>query len=205
MLTDDSDVQARQRGLLAMDKTVGMQVFGRLLRSDRIQTVVADIDWQKLYPLLALTPAASMIAAMAPVKKTQEVALDAEDLQFKARWQSMDAHQRPAALLAYLRLQLARALHLELQDIDVAQPLINTGMDSLMAVGFRQRIQQVTGLEIPVVLVLGGASLETLATRLSTGAATEPATEASKTGSTAERDGLVSPQEDTEAIFEGVL
>lgn len=209
MLTDDSDVQARQRGLLAMDKTVGMQVFGRLLRSDRLQTVVADIDWQSLHPLLALTRAASLVTAMAPVKKMQEMALDAEDLQFKARWQSMAAKQRPTALLAYLRQQLARALHLELQDVDVAQPLINTGMDSLMAVGFRQRIQQVTGLEIPVVLVLGGASLETLATRLSTEASTTASREASADGSTvlstAERDQLASPQEDTEAIFEGVL
>lgn len=197
MLTDESDSQARQRGLLAMDKTVGMQVFGRLLRSDRIQTVVADIDWQKLYPLLALSPAASLIAAMAPVKKTQEVALDAEDLQFKAAWQRLDVRQRPTALLTYLRQQLARALHLELQDVDVTQPLINTGMDSLMAVGFRQRIQQVTGLEIPVVLVLGGASLETLADRL--------ATEASTTGASVGTNNLTAPQEDTEAIFEGVL
>lgn len=166
MLTEASDQMARQRGLRAMDKHLAIQVLARLLVSDRVQTVIADIDWPLLYPLLALTPAVSMVQHMAPRKTMVDLELDSQDLDFKQRWLSLQEAERPAALLDYLSQQLAKALQAEPDTIDIAQPLINMGIDSLMAVGFRQRVQQVTGLDVPVVLVLGGASLQTLAERL---------------------------------------
>lgn len=167
MLSDSSSALAELRGLRAMSKATAIELFERLLASTRVQTIVADLDWQRLYPLLALTPAASMVQALAPKIALSEIVLDDEDLEFKAYWSSLEKPMRRPALLSYLRQQLARSLHAEPESIDAKQPLINMGIDSLMAVGFRQRVQQVTGLEIPVVLVLGGASLDTLAERLS--------------------------------------
>lgn len=167
MLSDSSSALAEQRGLRAMSKATAIELFERLLACTRVQTIVADLDWQRLYPLLALTPAAAMVQALAPKIALSEIVLDDEDLEFKAYWSSLERPMRRPALLSYLRQQLARSLHAEPESIDAQQPLINMGIDSLMAVGFRQRVQQVTGLEIPVVLVLGGASLDTLAERLS--------------------------------------
>lgn len=171
MVTEDSKSLADQRGLLAMDKSVACKVFVRLFNSDRRQTIVADIHWEKLYPLLSLTSVASMVQAMAPRKKAADVSLDQNDLDFKQHWSTLPEQTREKELLTYLRHQLARALHTDAEQIDITQPLINMGIDSLMAVEFRQRVTQVTQVDIPVVIVLGGADLQTLAKRLSAQAA----------------------------------
>jgi amino acid adenylation domain-containing protein len=73
------------------------------------------------------------------------------------------AARRPA-LEAYLRAQTARALQVAPEQLDPHQPIIALGLDSLAAVDLQQVIAADLGVALPVVSLLGGLTIDALAT-----------------------------------------
>jgi len=67
--------------------------------------------------------------------------------------------------------EVARILRLTAEDIDVGQPLDDLGMDSLMSLELRMGIEARFGVELPVVAISAGVSVNELATRLIASAA----------------------------------
>lgn len=194
MVSHESGEQAAKRGLLQLDKTLGVQTFGRLLSSNESQLIVADIQWHRFKPLMAMLPVGALFNRVqdmtgdAPAEIS--VQLNAEDLAFKAELAQCPPEERAERLLGYLRQQLARALQLNPAEVDDTQPLIDMGIDSLLAVEFKNRVTQVTQVELPVVRLLGGAHLRDVAKWMAEGyEERQPATAALE----------------TDALVEGVL
>ncbi len=75
----------------------------------------------------------------------------------------LEARGIVAALVAQ---EVARILRLTAEDIDVAQPLDDLGMDSLMSLELRMGIEARFGVELPVVAISSGVSVNDLAVRL---------------------------------------
>lgn len=173
MLSDTSAEQAARRGLQVMDMTTGVQTFGRLLNSNEDQLVVADVQWSRFRPLMDMLAIGSLFHDVRDIESVAAadipVELNQEDLAFKTALAECPAHERAERLLNYLRAQLARALQLDPVEIDDSQPLIDMGIDSLLAVEFKNRVTQVTEVELPVVRLLGGASLRDVATWMADG------------------------------------
>lgn len=168
MVTGESAEQAEKRGLLQMDKAIGTQVFGRLINSDRTQVVVADVVWKRFKPLMEITPAGALLRTVDDVVSMDdmasgEVELNADDLAFKEEFANCPEAEREERLLIYLKQQLAKALQMTPEAVDDTQPLIDMGIDSLLAVEFKNRVTKVTEVELPVVRMLGGANLSDVA------------------------------------------
>jgi mycoketide-CoA synthase len=167
MVSDTSGEQAARRGLLQMEKNIGIQTFGRLLSSDETQMVVADIQWNRFKPLMSMLSVGALFQSVNDINDNNVadvvVELNQEDLAFKEELATCPPEERADRLLVYLRQQLARALQLNPQEVDDTQPLIDMGIDSLLAVEFKNRVTQVTQVELPVVRLLGGASLRDVA------------------------------------------
>src|SRR5262249_10477490 len=70
-------------------------------------------------------------------------------------WQSILEQQ--------LREQVARVLRLSAAALDVEQPLNNVGIDSLMAIELKNRIEADLGVTVPMVKFLEGPSVRDLA------------------------------------------
>jgi acyl carrier protein len=66
-------------------------------------------------------------------------------------------------LEAQLREQAARVLRLSAAALDVEQPLNNVGIDSLMAIELKNRIEADLGVSVPMVTFLEGPSVRDLA------------------------------------------
>jgi myxalamid-type polyketide synthase MxaE and MxaD len=66
-------------------------------------------------------------------------------------------------LEAQLREQAARVLRLSAAALDVEQPLNNVGIDSLMAIELKNRIEADLGVTVPMVKFLEGPSVRDLA------------------------------------------
>ena len=62
-----------------------------------------------------------------------------------------------------LREQAARVLRLSAAALDVEQPLNNVGIDSLMAIELKNRIEADLGVTVPMVKFLEGPSVRALA------------------------------------------
>ncbi len=206
MVSTESGAQAARRGLLQLDMNLGLQVFERLLGSDESRAIVADIHWQRFKPLMGMLPVGALFRAVqdvaadgaAVVAPAVAVELNQDDIAFKQELAICPAHERAERLLGYLRQQLARALQLETADIDDTQPLIDMGIDSLLAVEFKNRVTQVTQVELPVVRLLGGANLRDVAKWMAEGYAELHGEQRSTVEDAAE-------QSDEQTLMEGVL
>lgn len=197
MLTAQSHEQATRRGLLPMEADTAMAVFGRLLGSSETRLVVADILWQRFKPVMTMLPLGMLFRDMADIESRAEapspVELNAEDIAFQQAIADCPAAERHERLLTYLRQQLARALQLDPHELDEHQPLIEMGIDSLLAVEFKNRVTRVVQMELPVVRLLGGASLHEVAQWMADGYA----------GLSPEPEVTMSTEEDQ--LVEGVL
>ncbi|RLP56430.1 MAG: SDR family NAD(P)-dependent oxidoreductase [Ketobacter sp.] len=168
MVSHESADQAEKRGLLQISQATGTQTFGRLLASDQNQLIVADMLWHRFKPIMDITAMGSLFRSVQDVDSVEdllnvEVELNQEDLLFKQELAECAQEERAERLLGYLKQQLANALQLMPDEVDVTQPLIDMGIDSLMAVEFKNRVTKVTEVELPVVRMLGGANLRDVA------------------------------------------
>lgn len=171
MVTTESEKEANKRGLYAMEKAAGIRWLDQfLLRPTAEQTIVVKAQWQRLKPLLDLTKMGGILSKIdlddnnevfggEGLTSSMQVELSAVDLTFKKDLETLSQEQAEVALLEYVKQQLATALELEVEDIDIFQPLLNLGIDSLMAVEFKNRVTKVTGVEIPLVKLMEGSNL----------------------------------------------
>jgi acyl carrier protein len=74
-----------------------------------------------------------------------------------------DAEGRPALLEGYIRDHLAHAIGASPSRIDPDQSLLSLGLDSLIAVEVRNRINSDFGLNVPLAKIIQSASVRTLA------------------------------------------
>ena len=206
MVTSESEREANKRGLFAMDRAAGIRWLDQfLLRPTAEQTIVVKAQWQRLKPLLDLTKMGSILSKIdldddneffgdENLALNMQVELSAIDIAFKKDLEALSRDQAEVALLEYVKQQLATALESEVEDVDIFQPLLNLGIDSLMAVEFKNRVTKVTGVEIPLVKLMEGSNLCDLSKML--------CDEYFQLESVASNDALV---EEDENYLEGVL
>ncbi|MBL4867721.1 MAG: SDR family NAD(P)-dependent oxidoreductase, partial [Pseudomonadales bacterium] len=186
MLTDDSSSMAAKRGLSMLTHSQGLRLFEWALCHPRInQLVIAKVSWPELGPLLALTGGDHLIkelVASSSIPSTVELGpranassgglqelepLSKADIEFQNNLPNWTKQEREKQLLSYLRQQLTRALQIDDSDFDSTSPLINVGIDSLIAVEFKNRIRLLTDIDVPMVKLLEGANLMDIAELLS--------------------------------------
>ncbi len=70
------------------------------------------------------------------------------------------------ALLALVRDEVARILRLPTEAVEPDRPLIDIGLDSLMALELRLGVEKRTGVELPLTTMAGNRSIRDLVTRI---------------------------------------
>lgn len=94
-------------------------------------------------------------------------------------------------LAEVVRAELAATLHLgESVSIDPSTPLIDLGVDSLLALDLRKRLRRTVGSSVPVARLLGGITLDELIDALSAGATSGPRPDATHDARNARKVGL---------------
>ena len=91
---------------------------------------------------------------------TAPVAADSELL---SRMRAAPAKQRRAILASHVRAEVARVMGLRAADaVDVRRGLFDMGMDSLMALDLRSRLQAALGREIPATVAFEFPTIEAI-------------------------------------------
>ncbi|WUV20302.1 SDR family NAD(P)-dependent oxidoreductase [Streptomyces sp. NBC_01485] len=170
MLADEAAAaHLRRRGVLAMDPEYALEALGQVLDHDELLTVVADVDWARFAPgfaalrarpLLAEVPAARAALSGRDAENTERAAGGAVEgpgpgpESLRERLVGLSGTRRNAALLELVRKTAAAELGHSRQDsVGAVQAFRELGFDSLMAVGFRNRLRKATGLDLPTSLV----------------------------------------------------
>ncbi|HXS75294.1 MAG TPA: type I polyketide synthase [Terracidiphilus sp.] len=151
-----------QRGLDALDLALELDTVA--------QAVIAPINWRQFISNGQFTPFIGQLVDEEATANRQRARSVGPELGIltTAALLSVDPDERPIMLQNYLREQVARVLGISASRLDAGRPLNKMGLDSVMAVELKYRLERL-GVGIPVVKFLKDASIDSLARLVSDG------------------------------------
>ena len=157
----------QEAGLLSMSADEALDALGRLLAGPAPQGIVARIDWSLYKPLFELRrsrPFLSLVGTISPpvaVGKAPVVALEAESLA--ERLAQTPVHMHGAVVEDFVRKEVAAVLRLAADDpVPPETGFFDLGMDSLMLVELRRRLERWSGLSLPSSVTFSYPNLQVM-------------------------------------------
>jgi acyl carrier protein len=126
------------------------------------QVGVLKLDWsalQQFYPQLTKLPLVTYLTSEAASDDTHSSLIEQAESAILQRLASTADEERKPVVELYLCEKVANVLRLPLSKIDVEQPLTALGLDSLMAIELKNRIELDLSVRIPIVTFLQGPSI----------------------------------------------
>lgn len=153
-----------RRGMAAITPELGMQVLGRLLGQNVAGVSVLMADWPLVLEYYPQPPA---LFAHLGQQATAEAEAEAfHEQSFAQRVAQADPEQRLELVIAQLQELAARVLRMDRTKLDIQQPLNTLGMNSMMAIELKNRIDLTLGVTVAVVELLQGLGIAQLAARV---------------------------------------
>lgn len=161
----ESQRSFREAGLEPMLAEDALRALGAVLSSERAQMMVAQIDWKILKPLHEARRIRPLLARFdddAP--RSEDEPLQATLL---SRLAGADASQRAQIVTEWVQDEVSAVLGLsDSRSVPLEQGLFEMGMDSLMSVELRKRLERGIGSSLPATLTFNYPNIEALAAYL---------------------------------------
>lgn len=138
-------------GLSPLEPEDGLDVFSRLLDFRRAQVIVTGLnasEWQSAHP--ASTRSSLFTGLAAQMEKSAPAAESSIRASILAAEQG---RQRRGVLENFIQAQAAAVLRLPPARVDVQKPLRSLGLDSLMGIEFRNRLESNLDVTLSATLV----------------------------------------------------
>ena len=168
-----ADAEARahlnRRGVVALsaaDALAGMaDVMTAAGSVGPAQAVVARIDWAKFLPIYLQAGARPLLAEMVDEVpgSVSSAATATGSTRLVEQLTAAPLQQRRKLLLEYLRGAVAEVTRTEASEIREEAGFFDLGMDSLMAVELRRRLEQAVGKDLPATLAIDHPRLSDVA------------------------------------------
>jgi len=159
------------RGLHPIAPDRGLKLLGRVLETGSTQVGVVQVDWPKFLSQMAgdsVPPLLSEVSGSSKVAEDKEGSR-AQRLKFLEELRNAPQRKRKVLLVTHLLDQLRRVLGLGPgEPLDAQQSLSSLGMDSLMAVELRARLQTSLGCSLPATMAFEYPNIEAIAEYLAT-------------------------------------
>jgi myxalamid-type polyketide synthase MxaE and MxaD len=156
-----------QAGLLPMRTADALAALGRLAGGPAVQAVVASVDWDALVALYEAKRSRPFLAELrARPSGAPAVAARSHAVDLAARLEAVPTEARHDLLVAHVRGEAAVVLGLAESRIDPEQGLFDMGMDSLMAVDLKARLEAAVGHRLPSTLTFNYPTVTALAAYL---------------------------------------
>ncbi|HEX4418848.1 MAG TPA: SDR family NAD(P)-dependent oxidoreductase [Kofleriaceae bacterium] len=148
---DNRGARMAARRMRNLTPAEGLWALAKLLDSRRVQSAVLLFDlqqWLEFYPVAATL---RMLSRLRDERATAERA-QADQTQV-VRIAAVAAHDRPALLEELLRKQVSQVIRIAETKIDPRSPLTSLGMDSLMGLELRNRIEALLGVKMAATIL----------------------------------------------------
>ncbi|MEZ5979753.1 MAG: SDR family NAD(P)-dependent oxidoreductase [Planctomycetota bacterium] len=177
-LGDRERARIAEQGLSPIVPEVGLDVFERLVANRDVPAHVGvlPVRWPRFLGRLPLVPPfLENLASGVARASTKHVSED----RIRAELPALDESERPARLEEWLREQLAGVMGFASgADVDPNQPFVDMGIDSLLAVDLRNRLEIAFEVELPVTFVFDNPDVAALTASLASELATKDDDEA---------------------------
>lgn len=167
-LTDREQQRWTARGITPIPPERGIRMLERILGCRTPQLGVVPVDWTRYaegYPLGAARPLLAELVRPVPGSTTPPEIATA---RLRERFAALPPAQRQPALTGYVTGELAKILMLDERSLDPHKGLFDLGMDSLMALEFRNRVQAALDHEVPATLLFNYPTVQAIAGYLAT-------------------------------------
>jgi acyl carrier protein len=152
-----------QRGFLGIHTDAGLLALSHAMQASKQQVAIMPVDWrqvQAVFPDLLDQP--WMMNITRELDSGRAVRLSA----LGARIRSLDVIEAGELLTGYLKHQLSLTLAVDDDGLDENIALVNMGVDSLMALELKNRMEKELAISIPVVTLIEGVTLNQLRDRI---------------------------------------
>jgi NADPH:quinone reductase-like Zn-dependent oxidoreductase/SAM-dependent methyltransferase/acyl carrier protein len=148
-------------GLKGFTSKQALTVLGQLLLKGLTHVGVMDIDWRQWgkYASAQQTPRFSRLIDIASLNHHR----DSDGIRIRDRVLSAPSEERLQLIEAYLTEQVARVLGTSSAKLEGQRRLNEMGLDSLMMVELKNRLEKELGISIPTVELMRGPSIKKLA------------------------------------------
>jgi acyl transferase domain-containing protein/acyl carrier protein len=158
-------------GMHALPTRDALAILDHVLGGDAPQVMAANVDWSAFVPALEARARRPLLDAV----RVHDDAAAAEAPGFRKRLEATAPEARAALVVDWLRGEVARVLGRDTPGaIDIEQGFFEMGLDSLMAVELKRRLERAMGLTLPRTLAFEFPSVEALARHLCTACAWPP-------------------------------
>ncbi len=147
------------RGMGTLSTQQGLDALQNLMQQTAAQVGVLPVNWrrwQELYPAFVDAPFLAHV-----VQRPKQAAATRPPALSRDRLLAADLAERQTLLQTYLNSLAAKTMGVA--NLDSKQPLNELGLDSLMAVEIKNRIESDLGVVVPMVKLLQGPSIVQLA------------------------------------------
>ncbi|ORW51286.1 polyketide synthase [Mycobacterium paraense] len=154
-----ADAQARarldQRGVRTLSAADALAGMADLMAASATQGVVARIGWDRFLPLYQQAGRRAFLAELErELPDSAPAPTQSGKTQLVEQLTNAPVQQRKKLLTDHLRNAVAEVTRVDVAEIREDAGFFDLGMDSLMAVELRRRIEQAVGKEVPATLAM---------------------------------------------------
>jgi acyl transferase domain-containing protein/acyl carrier protein/ubiquinone/menaquinone biosynthesis C-methylase UbiE len=151
-------------GAKGIPSSEALSILGQLLSKGIVQAEVADMDW-RAWAKSATSKSSPRLSLLVSPGTLDEAGLEE---QGQVRQLVLAAHpeQRQQIVESFLKDRVARVLGMSASQIELERPLNELGLDSLMMVELKNRIEKEAGISLPTAELMRGPSIAKLSTIL---------------------------------------
>jgi len=171
LASSDDQRGYRESGLLPMAANDALDALGRLLAGAQRHAVVARIDWSTLKPLHEARRARPLLSnvGIAAVQAREAQRPDDGSAGLRGRLAAAPAAMHHDLIVEFVQHEVAEVLGLDrAASVPISTGLFDLGMDSLMAVELKRRLERGAGRSMPSTLTFNYPNVAALARFLGT-------------------------------------
>ena len=139
------------RGMRSIKPDEGLQILGELLASDEAQLGVVPLNLRQWGAFHQVASASTRFSALRGAGSSD--AASEGDRELLARLRAALPSKRPALIAEHLRAQVAHVLRIAESQVELDTPLTSLGLDSLMGLELRNRVEALFGIKVPATLL----------------------------------------------------
>jgi acyl carrier protein/NADP-dependent 3-hydroxy acid dehydrogenase YdfG len=182
LASDESQRSYREGGLQPMAASVALDALGTALLGKEAHLVIASIDWALLRPLHEARRARPFLSRLGAIETAPRAATPAGPASLAERLRDAPPDARYDVIREFVSAEVTAVLSLPSDEpVPLATGLFELGMDSLMSVELRRRLERGAGCPLPSTLTFNYPTVTALARfidgqlKASRGAVEEPA------------------------------
>jgi NADPH:quinone reductase-like Zn-dependent oxidoreductase/acyl carrier protein len=145
-------------GMKSFNLREALYVFDRLLLADPVEITAGRTDWSLLPSVGPAVAQSNTFAAL--IREGRETDRGGS---LTARLRGANPESRQGLIEEFIATQVAGVFGTTAQKVDRDTPLHQLGLDSLMAIELKNRIEQEAGITLPVTEIMHGPTLTQLA------------------------------------------